>query len=186
MVRAAQVSVPLEMPQLLGTGAVTGVGVGPLSMLQDSPELVGRESDRATLVAVPGPELPTVMVKPMLCPASTVPESAVLLTASTGQSTVIVSPLVDGLGVPLARATDAELGMATMWLCVVAHMEAWVGEVSSTVNELLAAMLARVQVRTPLATEQLGPLGVLGVTVHDSPVGRLGSVSVTFTLVAAP
>src|SRR5439155_1558911 len=62
-----------------------------VSMLQDSPALVGRVSSTVTPWAVPAPELVTVTTKPMGSPAFTVALSATLVMWMLAQLTVIES-----------------------------------------------------------------------------------------------
>src|SRR5437764_710991 len=62
-------------------------------MVQVTPESEGRVSVTVTSVAVPGPELPTSMVKPTEVPALTGVASAVLVMARLGPLTTMVAEL---------------------------------------------------------------------------------------------
>jgi hypothetical protein len=161
-----------------------GVGVGVIdAMDQLSPALLGNVSVRETLVAVPAPELVMVIVNPIGSVAFTLGLSALLLTVTFGQLTVIVeSDDVTLAVVPLVR-------VAVAWLVTVPQVAEVVVEVMCTDNDALGARLTPLvppQVSTPeeiehpcdgrvphpdekLATLQLSP-------------GLVGSVSVSLTL----
>jgi hypothetical protein len=87
------------------------------------PEPVGSGSESVTAFAVPAPEFPTVIVKPMFSPAFTAPASAVLSIVSAGQLTVVeadactepvfVADAVASFGYVAQLANDVALVMCT-------------------------------------------------------------------------
>jgi len=70
-----------------------GMVLPPVSSVQFTPlpEVLGSESLKVTLVALPAPALARVMWKPMGLPALTLDASAVLVNVKVGQLTVVVA-----------------------------------------------------------------------------------------------
>ena len=104
-------STPLAPPQLKVPALIAQVvglpqpADGNGAVIVNVPVLVGSESDILTPCAVPGPLLVTVIVNPIPSPADTsVGESAVLVIANTGQSTVTVAGELTGLPSLLEKA----------------------------------------------------------------------------------
>jgi hypothetical protein len=82
----SQVKTPLVMEH---GGSDPGAWPSIRSIDHARPPFVGNVSVRVTPLAVPGPLLPTVIRNPIVSPPSTSGASAVLVTNTSGQSTVV-------------------------------------------------------------------------------------------------
>src|SRR3954451_1276350 len=148
----------------------------PPSIDQSRPGFAGSGSSRWASLAVPGPALVTVMRNPTWSAASTVLSSAVFVTETDGQLTVIVTLPVDGL---------PALPVATLALfTTLPQVAAVVGEPTCTVWVAPGAIDPKLQVKTPCAIAQsAAPVPPSIVQLRPAFVG---SVSVTTTFVAVP
>ena len=143
------------------------------------PVPVGSASVSVTLVAVPGPALLTVIVKPIAVPALTVAASAVLVMERLGHCTVVCA--VAGAGaVPFVMLTVAVL-------LYVAQLAAVVGLVMCTVSvppagKLVVPLNGQLSVLLEI-THVTGPL--CDAIDHEMPL-PVGSGSESEKPVAAP
>jgi hypothetical protein len=143
------------------------------SSLQTIP--LGSVSVRVTPLAVPGPSLVTTIVNAAVSPASIVPWSAVLRTVTFGQLTVIVA---------LSESAPSFDVVTFAVLSTEPHVAAVVGDVMCTCLLPPAAMVPKLQVRTPAAMEH--PESLPAASIVQLRPASVGRVSVTVTPEAEP
>src|SRR4029077_5201988 len=157
-----------------------------LAMLQLVPAVVGSVSETCTLLAVPGPLLVTVIVKPMPVPADTLLASAVLRMWIDGQSTVIATV---GVVPPLPLVND-RLGVLLYVAQLVLVVLAVMCPVSVTPDAKLIGCPARVSCWLPSLPLMLKAVGVpvLPSITQCTGVDALppGNASLRVTPVALP
>jgi len=110
MLAPLAMSPKLQPSTWVPTGPVIEQDPGPVYaglIIQSTPDPAGRGSFRVTAVAVPGPALLTVTVKPIDVPVLTGVASAVLVMCSPGHCTVVDAVEVNGLPFSLVTPTLA-------------------------------------------------------------------------------
>src|SRR6266480_1575020 len=133
------------------------------------PPFVGSVSVRETPAAVPGPLFPTVIRNPIASPPSMSGASAVLVTNTSGQSTVIVA---------LAVSPPSFVVVTPAVLSTTPQLAAVVDEMMCTDLLSLEPRSPKSQVSTPPAIEQSAESSLQTIP--------LGSVSVRVTPCAVP
>src|SRR6266480_2002650 len=139
------------------------------------PPFVGSVSVRETPAAVPGPLFPTVIRNPIASPPSMSGASAVLVTNTSGQSTVIVA---------LAASPPSFVVVTPAVLSTTPQLAAVVDEMMCTDLLSLEPRSPKSQVSTPLVIEQ--PASLFAASIDQSSPPLVGSVSVTVTPWAVP